>query len=53
MLTVTGVLERVREEGVNGPFTIDGLAHSLFGSHPDAPDAARAVIRGLIAARMN
>ena len=53
VLTVTGVLERVREEGVNGPFTIDGLAHSLFGSHPDAPDAARAVIRGLIAARMN
>ncbi len=51
VLAQTGVLECVRREGASEPFTMDRLSASLFGSDPDAPDAARAVVRGLIAAR--
>lgn len=51
VLSGTGALERVRQEGASEPFTLGRLASSLFGSDADAPEAARAVVRGLIAAR--
>ncbi|MGO9930429.1 MAG: DEAD/DEAH box helicase [Steroidobacteraceae bacterium] len=53
VLASTSVLERVREEGASEPFTLNRLAGSLFGSDTDAPEAARAVVRGLIAARQH
>lgn len=51
VLAQTGILERVREEGASEPFTLNRLAASLFGTDAHAADAARAVVRGLIAAR--
>lgn len=51
VLAATGVLEHLRQVGAGEPFTTERLARSLFGSDPDANDAARSVIRGLIAAQ--
>ena len=51
VLGQTGILERVRQEGATEPFTIDRLGASLFGTDPDAPEAARAVVRGVTKAR--
>lgn len=51
ILAQTGVLESVRQEGTSEPFTLSRLATSLFGRDPDALEAARAVVRALIAAR--
>lgn len=51
VLAQTGVLERVRHEGMREPFTIGRLATSLFGADPDASEAARAIVRALITAR--
>ncbi|WP_434428082.1 helicase-related protein [Nannocystis pusilla] len=51
VLAQTGVLERVRQEGVSEPFTLGRLATSLFGPGSDALEAARAVVRALITAR--
>lgn len=53
VLAYTGVLEHMRREGATEPFTLARLATSLFGSDADAPEAARAVVRGLISARHN
>ncbi|MDC0682625.1 DEAD/DEAH box helicase [Sorangium atrum] len=51
VLAQTGILERVRQEGASAPFTLSRLAAALFGAVPDAPEAARAVVRALVAAR--
>lgn len=51
VLAQTGVLERVRQEGAGEPFTTSRLANALFGPVPEALEAARAVVRGLVAAR--
>lgn len=51
VLAQTGILELVRQEGAREPFTLSRLAASLFGADPDAPEAARAIVRGLITAK--
>lgn len=51
VLAATGVLERVRREGAQEPFTVGQFASSLFGPDPDALAAGQAAIRGVIAAR--
>jgi Lhr-like helicase len=51
VLAQTGVLERVRQEGASEPFTLSRIAAALFGSAPDAPEAARGVIRALVEAQ--
>jgi len=53
IFTATSVLERVRQAGAVEPFTVDRLAGSLFGPDADGPEAARGIIRGLIAARQH
>ena len=51
VLTATGLMERVREVGLAGPFTAARLAEDVFGKDPDSADGAQGVIRGLVAAR--
>lgn len=51
ILAQTGILERTCQVGATEPFTLSRLAAALFGQVPDAPEAARAVVRALIAAR--
>jgi Lhr-like helicase len=51
VLAQVGVLEHVRQQGAGEPFTLSRLAAALFGPVPDAPEAARAVVRSLVAAR--
>ncbi len=51
VLSTTGVMELVRCEGEQGPFTSTRLGESLFGTDPDAGVATHAIIRGLILAR--
>ena len=51
VLGATGVLERVRESGSAGPFTVARLAEDVFGEDPDGVGGAQGIIRGLVAAR--
>jgi DEAD/DEAH box helicase domain-containing protein len=51
LFAATGVLERVRSAGERAPFTAEALGASVFPGSPDSEEAARGIIRGLIAAR--
>ena len=51
VLTATGIMERVREIGSTGPFTVASLAEGMFGEDPEGDRGAQGVIRGLVEAR--